>query len=211
MMKVQLALDRLTKEECFRIVKEAYENIDWIEIGTGVIKEYGMDIIRSMKKEFPERVLVADMKTCDAGKHEANQAFGAGADIVTVMGFSHNGTIKETLEAADAHGKRIMIDLLGIQDPARAAEIYKLGARLFCLHIGKDMQKEGQLANPSLFQVAEGLENSEIAIAGGISEETIGALRNSIVDIAIIGSAITGNEEPKASSFAMRKRIEAEI
>ncbi|MEN8701767.1 3-hexulose-6-phosphate synthase [Bacillus infantis] len=211
MMKVQLALDRLTKEECFRIVKEAYENIDWIEIGTGVIKEYGMDIIRSMKKEFPERVLVADMKTCDAGKHEANQAFGAGADIVTVMGFSHNGTIKETLEAADAHGKRIMIDLLGIQDPARAAEIYKLGARLFCLHIGKDMQKEGQLADPSLFQVAEGLENSEIAIAGGISEETIGALRNSIVDIAIIGSAITGNEEPKASSFAMRKRIEAEI
>nr|WP_257992487.1 3-hexulose-6-phosphate synthase [Bacillus infantis] len=210
-MKVQLALDRLTKEECFRIVKEAYENIDWIEIGTGVIKEYGMDIIRSMKKEFPERVLVADMKTCDAGKHEANQAFGAGADIVTVMGFSHNGTIKETLEAADAHGKRIMIDLLGIQDPARAAEIYKLGARLFCLHIGKDMQKEGQLADPSLFQVAEGLENSEIAIAGGISEETIGALRNSIVDIAIIGSAITGNEEPKASSFAMRKRIEAEI
>lgn len=209
-MKVQLALDRLTKEECFRIVKEAYKNIDWIEIGTGVIKEYGMDIVRSMKNEFPERVLVADMKTCDAGKHEANQAFRAGADIVTVMGFSHNGTIKETLEAADAHGKRIMIDLLGIQDPARAAEIYKLGARLFCLHIGKDMQKEGQLADPSLFRVAGGLENSEIAIAGGISEGTVGELKNSIVDIVIVGSAITGSENPGASSLALNRLIGAD-
>jgi 3-hexulose-6-phosphate synthase len=209
MMKVQLALDRLTKEECFRIVKEAYENIDWIEIGTGVIKEYGMDIVRSMKKEFPGKVLVADMKTCDAGKHEANQAFGAGADIVTVMGFSHNGTIKETLEAADAHGKRIMIDLLGIQDPARAADIYKLGARLFCLHIGKDMQKEGQLADPSLFKAAEGLEDAVIAIAGGISEGTVGALKNSIVDIVIVGSAITGSEKPGESSLTLKRLIGA--
>jgi 3-hexulose-6-phosphate synthase len=209
MMKVQLALDRLTKEECFRIVKEAYENIDWIEIGTGVIKEYGMDIVRSMKKEFPGKVLVADMKTCDAGKHEANQAFGAGADIVTVMGFSHNGTIKETLEAADAHGKRIMIDLLGIQDPARSAEIYKLGARLFCLHIGKDMQKEGQLADPSLFKAAEGLEDAVIAIAGGISEGTVGALKNSIVDIVIVGSAITGSEKPGESSLTLKRLIGA--
>ncbi|MCA1033639.1 orotidine 5'-phosphate decarboxylase [Bacillus infantis] len=211
MMKVQLALDRLTNEECFRIVKEAYENIDWIEIGTGVIKEYGMDIIRSMKKEFPEKVLVADMKTCDAGRHEANQAFGAGADIVTVMGFSHNGTIKETLEAAEAYGKRIMIDLLGIQDSARAREIHQLGARLFCLHIGKDMQKEGQLADPALFQAAEGLEDSEIAIAGGISEKTIGTLKNSIVDIAIVGSAITGSEKPGASSLSLKRLIGADL
>ncbi|PWW20535.1 orotidine 5'-phosphate decarboxylase/HUMPS family protein [Cytobacillus oceanisediminis] len=109
-MKIQLALDRLTEEECFQLVDETYENIDWIEVGTGVIKEYGMNIVRKMKIAYPVKTIVADMKTCDAGKHEAEQALNAGADIITVMAFSDNSTIIEALKATKNHHKKVKID-----------------------------------------------------------------------------------------------------
>lgn len=200
-MKIQLALDRLTKEECFSILEETADNIDWIEVGTGVIKEYGMEIIREIRHEYPHKPIVADMKTCDAGRHEAIQAFKAGADILTVMAFSHNNTIIETLEVARQYNKQIMIDLLGVQTKQRAEELQRLGVDLFCLHIGKDMQQEGALVDPSLYELVSGLENIEIAIAGGISEKTIRALNG--VDIAIVGSAITGSSNPGEASKRM--------
>lgn len=207
-MKIQLALDRLTEQECFRIADETCDNIDWIEIGTGVIKEYGMKIVREMKAAYPEKTIVADMKTCDAGKHEAEQAFKAGADVMTVMGFSHISTIKQALEIANAANKRIMIDLLGIKDAKRVKSLYDLGADLFCLHIGKDMQKEGSIADPALFSLVKGLHDIEVAIAGGISGGTIGALKDSIADVVIVGSAITGNQAPKEASSAIRNKLD---
>jgi 3-hexulose-6-phosphate synthase len=202
-MKIQLALDRLTKEQCFSILGETSDNIDWIEVGTGVIKEYGMEIVREIKEVYPQKTIVADMKTCDAGRHEAKQAFEAGADIMTVMAFSHNKTILETLEVAHQFEKRIMIDLLGVQSRERAEELHKLGVDLFCLHIGKDMQQEGAMADSSLYQLVEGLEDIEVAIAGGISEDTIRFLQG--IDIAIVGSAITGSGNPKEASKRLRR------
>jgi 3-hexulose-6-phosphate synthase len=202
-MKIQLALDRLTKEECFSILGETSDYIDWIEIGTGVIKEYGMGIVREINDAYPRKRIVADMKTCDAGRHEAKQAFKAGADIMTVMAFSHNNTVAETLEVAQQYDKRIMVDLLGVNDKERVRELNELGVDLFCLHVGKDMQLEGALADSSLFQLIEGLENVKVAIAGGISEKTIGALKG--LDIAIVGSAITGSSNPREASKTIKR------
>src|SRR5699024_12053383 len=103
-MKIQLALDRLSKKECFSIINETFDYIDWIEIGTSVIKEYGMEIVREIRKAYPNKTIVADMKICDAGGYEAEQVFNAGADITTVMGFSSNLTIVDTLKVAEKHG-----------------------------------------------------------------------------------------------------------
>ncbi|MBT2678784.1 orotidine 5'-phosphate decarboxylase [Bacillus sp. ISL-35] len=208
-MKIQLALDRLTREQCFSILEETAENIDRIELGTGVIKEYGMAIVREIRQAYPHKTIVADMKTCDAGRHEAKQAFEAGADIITVMAFSHNKTIEETLAVAQKFGKRVMIDLLGVDSKERTEELRGLGVDLFCLHIGKDMQKEGSLADSSLNRLVEGMEGVEVAIAGGISENTIGLLEG--IDIAIVGSAITGSSNPEEASRRLRSKTRGRL
>lgn len=189
-MKIQLALDRLSKEECFRLIEETRESVDWIEIGTGVIKEYGMSIIREVKQRYPDTILVADMKTCDAGAAEAAQAFEAGADISTVMAFSADNTISDTLAVAKKYGRRMMIDLLGVDDPGRVKEIEQLGADLVSLHYGKDMQQEGAM-NTDLFDLLKGTSAFEVAVAGGINIETLPALIEKSPSIVIVGSAIT--------------------
>src|SRR5699024_3706537 len=99
-MKLQLALDRLTRGECIRITEQVKNKIDIIEVGTGVIKEYGDSIIRELKDLYSDKTILADMKICDAGKHEAEQAFKAWGDITSVMCFVRNQTIVEKLNVA---------------------------------------------------------------------------------------------------------------
>nr|WP_263324656.1 3-hexulose-6-phosphate synthase [Neobacillus sp. Marseille-Q6967] len=202
-MNLQLALDRLTRDECFQLLQQTKDSIDWIEVGTGVIKEYGMSIVREIKQAYPDKVIVADMKTCDAGKHEAIQAFKAGADITTVMAFSADKTILDTLEAAQAYKKRIMIDLLGVTDRNRIHELLQLGVELVSLHFGKDMQTEGEMG-AELYALTSGFEILEVAVAGGINLESLPRVMEVNPDTIIVGSAITKAENPAKTAAVMK-------
>ncbi|WP_025698066.1 orotidine 5'-phosphate decarboxylase / HUMPS family protein, partial [Paenibacillus forsythiae] len=85
-MKIQLALDRMSIEEAADMVRRTEPYIDWIEVGTSLIKEFGMASVEALKREFPHKTIVADMKTFDNAQYEFELCFGAGADVATVMG-----------------------------------------------------------------------------------------------------------------------------
>lgn len=207
MRKIQLALDRMTIEDCINLVEQTKEFIDWVEIGTGVIKEYGMKAVSEMRSRFPEVPIVADMKTCDAGKHECVLAFESGANVTTVMGFSPDATIKQCLEVASSYNGLVMIDLLGVENAQRVKQIYSLGARLFCLHFGKDMQQEGGLATVSLLKLVDGLEDTSIAVAGGVNLTVAPSLIKAGVHILIVGSFVTNSDKPIESAQLMKEVV----
>ncbi|MBM7704387.1 3-hexulose-6-phosphate synthase [Metabacillus iocasae] len=202
-MNLQLALDRLTRDECFQLLKETEPYVDWIEIGTGVIKEYGMEIVREVKECYREKVIVADMKTCDAGTHEAIQAFEAGADITTVMAFSADQTILDTLEVAKRYNKQIMIDLLGVTNQNRLIELQRLGVNLVSLHFGKDMQKQGELGAEQL-AFTTGFPDVKVAVAGGINVTSLPRVLKTNPHTVIVGSAITKADNPKQTAAHMK-------
>ena len=205
-MKIQLALDRLPIGKCFQILEQTESSIDWIEVGTGVIKQYGMSIVKEIKEVYPNKILVADMKTCDAGKHEAIQAFEAGADITTVMAYSANKTIVDTLEVANGYKKRVMVDLLGITEPNRMKELSRLGIDLVSLHFGKDMQQEGEMKE-DLFSLVQDFPEFEVTVAGGISLKSLPTIIEKNPDTIIVGSAITGAENCGEVAAKMKEMI----
>lgn len=210
-MKLQVALDRMTKEQCEHTISEAYESLDWIEIGTGVIKEYGMEIVRSFRKKYPDKTIVADMKTCDAGAHEAKQVFEAGADITTVMAFAHDQTILDMLKVAEDYGARVMVDLLGVTRRERVKELVELNVDLVSLHFGKDMQQEAEM-DAGMFSIVQGHPELDVAVAGGLKLETLPNLLKHHPDTLIVGSAITKSESPGSTAAQMKeemKRYEA--
>lgn len=204
-MKLQLALDRLTRDECLRIIKDVEKEVDIIEVGTGVIKEYGMAIVREMRELYPNKTIFADMKTCDAGKHEALQAFKAGADITSVMAFSADSSIKDMLNVASQTGNKVMVDLLGVHSRDRVKELHELGVDLVSLHVGKDMQAEGTF-NTDLFSLLKGFD-FEVAVAGGINLDAIPAVVEGNPDTIIVGSAITKASKPQKIAAQMRTFI----
>lgn len=54
-MKIQLALDRMNMEEAIEMARSVEASIDWIEVGTSLIKEFGVNSIKEMKNHFPEK------------------------------------------------------------------------------------------------------------------------------------------------------------
>lgn len=206
-LQIQLALDRLSKEDCIHIINETKNFIDIVEIGTGMIKKYGISIIQEIKEASSNLPILADMKTCDDGKNEAILAFCSGADLMTVMGFAANKTIIDTLSVAEKYGKRVMIDLLGIQSRERVEELKVLGCDLFCIHLGKDMQQVRNINFRNFLKLVEGIESIEVAIAGGIDAILANEMKNYPIDILIVGSSITLSENPKLASEKIKNIV----
>ncbi|WP_188456255.1 3-hexulose-6-phosphate synthase [Virgibacillus oceani] len=202
---IQVALDRLNRQECFHVVSEVYHYIDYIEIGTGVIKQYGMSIVQEMKERYPEKRILADMKTCDAGKHEALQAFEAGADAMTVMSFSANKTIRDSLKIAEELKKQVVVDLLGITSKDRIVELRNLGVTSVSMHVGKDMQAAASLDYLDDFR--DTLKEFNIFVAGGINPERVKQFSKVHPDVYIVGSYITGSSIPAEAAKKIREVI----
>ncbi|MGP4105757.1 3-hexulose-6-phosphate synthase [Virgibacillus sp. L01] len=202
---IQVALDRMSKEECFNIVAQIDRYIDYIEIGTGVIKQYGVSIVQEMKEYYPEKEILADMKTCDAGKYETLQAFVAGADYTTVMGFSADKTIIDSLQVAEEHKKHIVVDLLGITSKDRILELKEIGVKAVSMHVGKDMQGETSLDFLEIYQ--DVLESFTIFVAGGIDPECVQYFSKINPDVYIVGSYITDSRYPEQAAKKMQEVI----
>lgn len=206
-IQLQLALDRLDWDTCFTLVEQTFDAIHRIEIGTGVIKEYGMPILREMKRRFPDKVLVADMKTCDAGAHETRQALDAGADVTTVMASASNSTLLQALDVAAKMNREVMVDLLEVKDSHRVKDMVQQGVTSVSLHRGKDQQSQGETADATSFHLLDGLTNIRVAVAGGLHAGNLHAVIPHHPDTVIVGSGITGSENPAQAAAEIKRRL----
>ncbi|SFB20336.1 MULTISPECIES: 3-hexulose-6-phosphate synthase [unclassified Bacillus (in: firmicutes)] len=195
-MKIQLALDRINIEEAISLTKKVEDYVDWIEVGTSLIKEFGMRSVAALKEAFPDKTIVADMKTIDNAVYECKITFDAGADVVTVMGVSPLVTIETCLVEAEKRNKRIMIDLLNTDVASLPRDIAEKA--VLCLHTSKDQQ---ELSGSGFSGLAvKDVGHLELAIAGGITLENIDEIAKLNPAVVIIGSAITKAAIPAAAA-----------
>jgi 3-hexulose-6-phosphate synthase/6-phospho-3-hexuloisomerase len=188
---LQVALDFENLHRALQVAKEAVAGgADWLEAGTPLIKSEGMQAIRELKKNFPDKIIVADMKTADVGGFETELAAKSGAQVVTILGISDNPTITEAVKAGKKYGAEIMVDLLQVENvEERVKELEKLGVRYFCEHVGIDMQMIGK--NPlSILEKVAASTKLPIAVAGGLNKETIPEVMKRGASIIIVGGAI---------------------
>ena len=72
---LQVALDFLNLDRAMKAAREAAQGgADYLEAGTPLIKSEGMEAVRALRAEFPDHVIVADLKTLDAGRTEMEAA-----------------------------------------------------------------------------------------------------------------------------------------
>jgi 3-hexulose-6-phosphate synthase len=196
----QVALDLLKIEDALRIAGDAYRaGIRWLEAGTPLIKSEGIRSVKELKKAFPAAIVVADMKTLDAGEIETEMAYEAGADIVSISGLAHDSTIKDSANVRDHYDRRLMVDLLMTSSPiTRARELERLGADIVCLHTGIDAQKAMRSSlklSPTIPKLRRTLK-IPLAAAGGINPQLAPILVAVGVKVLIVGGWITGAKDP---------------
>jgi 3-hexulose-6-phosphate synthase len=145
----------------------------------------------------------------DAGELEADIAFKAGADLVTILGVAADATIVGAVKSAKAHGKGIVVDTIGVTDRVkRAKEVIELGAEFVELHAGLDEQwTDGYSIQVLIDEAARA--GVPVSIAGGVNIKNISDVIKSGVIVAVAGAAIYGAEDPAAAAKALREAIDA--
>jgi 3-hexulose-6-phosphate synthase/6-phospho-3-hexuloisomerase len=189
---LQVALDLLNEHRALAIAKDSVKGgADWLEAGTPLIKSEGMEVVRKLKDLFPDKTLVADMKTMDTGAFETEMAAKAGANVVVVLAASDDSTIKDALKSARKYGAKLMVDLIGVEDKlSRAKQLEKIGADYLCMHVGIDEQMIGKKPVEILKTIVKNTD-IPVAVAGGINSETAAEVVKAGASIIIVGGAIT--------------------
>ncbi len=183
--------------------------MDWIEAGTPLIKSEGMNAVRQLKAAFPDHVILADMKTIDAGAIEIEMAAKAGADIVILLGSADDSTIQDALRAARKYGVKLMADLISADDPAnRAVQLAEMGIDYINIHAGIDQQMTGNDPLKNLWKLKV---NVPVAAAGGLDAKSAAKAVVSGASIVIVGGNIVRSSNVTASAKAIRRSIDVPL
>jgi len=209
---LQVALDFINLSRAIKVAREAVRGgCDWVEAGTPLIKSEGLNAIRTLRKEFPGRMIVADMKTMDAGRIEVEAAAKAGADIVCVLGAATDATIKECVEAGVNYGAKIQADLIAVDNPvSRAKQLETMGVDFIGIHCAIDEQMGGKDLFGELKKISK-IVNVPLAIAGGIFSENAAMGVKLGAGIVIVGGAITKADDPLKAAEGIKKAITQKV
>lgn len=205
---LQVALDFVDLDRAVEVCREAVEGgVDWIEVGTPLIKSEGLDAVRRMRQEFPNHRIIADMKTMDAGRTEVETAAKAGANIIDVLGASSDATIAECVDAARNYGAEIVVDMIEVADPARrAVAAAKAGADYIAVHTAIDVQMTGGDPFEVLRRVCESVD-VPVACAGGINSETAALAVAHGASIVIVGGAIIKSADARLAASEIKEAM----
>lgn len=201
---LQVALDFGEFNDAVALAERLAAHVHRIEVGTPLVLRFGAELVRAVKRVCPDRTIVADFKIVDAGEHEARIAFDAGADVVTVLACADDRTVEACLRAAPDTGRRVMADLIGLDDPvARAVALGRMGVDEVCLHTAADRRPDGDELADEIGAIRS-RANLTVAVAGGIRLDTLPRVLARGPDVVIVGSAITGADDPApaAARFA---------
>lgn len=207
-MLLQLAIDLHRLTDALALLDKVGNEVDVIEIGTPLVKNEGLAAVREVKRRFPGKQVLADMKTMDAGALEAGLAFDAGADIVTVLALAADDTLRGAVAESDSRGKLVVADLIGVADmPARAAALRALGVRAVEVHSGLDEQARGASPFDLAARVRAAAPELRIAVAGGVKPSNVRRLLEARADVAVVGAAIYSAKDPLAVVRELRSAI----
>jgi 3-hexulose-6-phosphate synthase len=213
MVKLQLALDTLDSDHAMELAQRASLFVDIIEAGTPLIKSVGIRIVTRLKEAHPDKLILADLKSSDVGAYEANMAFRAGADIVTVQGITTLATIAEVQREADKWGRQAELDMTGVIDPVeRARECMAVGVKLVLYHRSIDEETTRGVAwDEKAVQTVRSLCDLglEVAIAGGVDASVLPLMQSVPLYSVVIGRGITAQPDPAAAAQALARSIQA--
>jgi 3-dehydro-L-gulonate-6-phosphate decarboxylase len=192
---IQIALDQTNLIDAMAVATKVHSYVDVIEVGTILAFAEGMSAVQTLRKQYPDHILVCDMKTTDGGAILATMAFEAGANWITVSAAAHIATIEACKKVADKFNGEIQIEIYGNWTMEDAQHWVDLGITQAIYHRSRDAELAGigwtQADIDKMHQLsALGLE---LSITGGIVPEELHLFEGIKAKTFIAGRALAGN------------------
>ena len=198
--RLQVALDTIDLPKAVRVATQVVDVVDRIEIGTPLLRRYGVRAIEEMRDHCRDSILIADFKTMDYGYLETKLAIDAGANGVIVQAAATRATLEAACSCAIERNAFVMVDGIGFTDIAELArKVTGLSVKNVIIHKSKDEQNRyGPLGGLLDADIIPGLPLPPLAIAGGITLHNVSdLLLGNNIDTIIVGSAIVTSSYPR--------------
>ncbi len=208
---LQVALDLTSADDAARVAQELAGLSDKLvfEVGTPLIKAAGASAIRRLREVVGDAPVVADTKSVDAVRVEAELVARSGADAFTVMGFVDDEVVRGALSASLELGIDAVFDTMYMEPLTAVERLHRLGARIVGLHVGVDVQRRLGLTAEQLVDYVRRVKREYgdliVAVAGGINERSAPKLVDAGADIIVVGSAIVRSPQPRRAAEAILK------
>lgn len=206
MIRLQLALDDPADLD---IVGRLAPLLDIVEVGTPLLKRNGIGAIRDVRSICDDIPILADTKTVDGARAEAEAVFDAGASLMTVLASADQATLATSVAVARSYGATVVFDTL-LDPRINQAPMLELQEHpLVLLHSPADRRGVGDDAAGLVPLIPEWKRSGFlIAVAGGINRSNIAAIRSARPDLIIVGQSVTRALNPIEELKWIRARID---
>ncbi len=195
---LQIALDAPSLEGAKKVLEQlpGSDRII-IEVGTPLIKRYGTRVINDLRQVARDKFMIADLKTLDVGKVEADIAYEDTADAVVASGLAPPETLDSFVHEAKRLGIYAVIDMLNVEDVLTKLKSLKNFPDIVILHRGIDQETGRSSGLERIKLIRETFSNKKflIAVAGGIVPETAKEALEKGADILIVGRYVTQSKD----------------
>jgi bifunctional enzyme Fae/Hps len=206
---LQIAFDIPSVERTKKIISELPKSDRIIlEVGTPLLKKYGVKVIRDLREVAKETFIVADLKTLDVGKVEVDLAFEETADAVVASGLAASETLNGFVYEAKRLGIYAVVDMMQVGDPVQKLLALKEFPDIVILHRPIDVEATGKtLRWEFIKEIRNAFKGKRflMAVAGGITPETAPEALANGADIIIAGRYIT---QARDAEHATRKFLQ---
>ena len=205
---LQVAID---KAESLSVIAQVRGIADIIEIGTPLLKRFGIGAIATARELCPDTPILADTKTADAGDLEAEMVLGAGARLMTVLSSTSPATHAAVGKVAARFGALVVVDTItesGKLELLPKGVTFPESFAYVGVHSPTDMRVAGDQSSAHIDAVSDIRRRGfRVALAGGLGPRTLDAVLEVEPEIVIIGSAITGADDPRRVATWIKDRL----
>jgi bifunctional enzyme Fae/Hps len=195
---LQISLDAPSLEGAKKVISQLPGSDRLIiEVGTPLIKRYGTRVISDLRQVAKDAFMVADLKTLDVGKVEADIAYEDTADAVVAAGLAPPETLNAFVHEAKRLGIYAVIDMLNVEDVLEKLQSLKEFPDIVILHRGIDQESGRTCGLERIQMIRKAFPNKKflIAVAGGIVPETAKEALAQGADILVVGRYVTQSKD----------------
>lgn len=207
-MLLQIALD---KPEHLAWLPRLKPFADIVEIGTPLLKRFGIGAIATARELCPGIPVLADTKTVDGGQFEADMVFSAGATLMTVLSCASTATHDVVGLRAEHFGASVVVDTItqSGHDELLPPDIrFHPSFAYVAVHSPTDRRLAGDVSTAHIDAVHRMHRRGfRVSLAGGIGPATLDAVLAAAPEIVVVGSAITEAERPEEVAQWISSRL----
>jgi 3-dehydro-L-gulonate-6-phosphate decarboxylase len=171
-----------------------------------------MRAVRIIRRLFPEKTVLADVRIAEAGGLISKMAFESGANWVSVVSGATLTTMEVVVKEAQKQGGDVQIELFDGWTLEDARQWRNIGIRQVITHRSRDGEAKGELTwSQRDFDEIRRLADMgfQVTVTGGIGLKDIPLFAGVPVFVFIVGRGIYNAVNPGIEAKAFRDAIQA--